>query len=289
MHYAILDYVDRRSLDASAYDGGLYTVTPQHDDYGGCAFNGEMTQLPLTVVQNDNCPTTFPTTPTPEGTQVTFDLVHATSNKLVDPQFTDVNCNGAGTQVTNNAYFAFRSSSNSQLNISIASYTTVPPELASCSGQGIRMTIYDISTCPAAQNYPPPVACVTFTGDGGLPPVSNLQPDHDYLLYFDGLRNTKASFVAAFNGTGVTPPASVLVYPNPVKDLLYVSITAPAAAKYGCSVYDMLGRKTYSSEFDVVAGTKIFHIPFLSWARGVYIVKISDGNGNVVLKKSVVR
>ncbi len=36
MHYAILDYVDRRSPDASAYEGALYTITPQQKTYGSC-------------------------------------------------------------------------------------------------------------------------------------------------------------------------------------------------------------------------------------------------------------
>ena len=290
MHYAILDFVERRSLDASAYEGGLYTVTPQHDEYGSCgAFNAEMTQLPVVTVSNDNCPTSFPSTATPDGTQVTFDLVHATSNKLVDPRYTEVSCNNAGTQVTNNVYYAFRTGSSADLNINISSYTTSPAELASCSGQGIRLAIYEASTCPEAQNFPPPVSCVTFTDNGNLPAIAGLQSNKSYLLYFDGLKNTKASFVATFNGTGVTPQSSVYVYPNPVKDLLFVSITAPAPAKYNCSVYDMLGRRTYTNEFNVAAGANTFNIPFLSWAKGVYIVKITDGNGNVVLKKSVVR
>jgi len=116
-----------------------------------------------------------------------------------------------------------------------------------------------------------------------------LKQDQTYLLYFDGLRNTKASFIATFNGTGVTPQASVFVYPNPVKDLLTVKITATASAKYTCSVYDMLGRRTYTNEFDVLTGSNTFNIPFLLWAQGIYIIKIADGSGNVILKKSVVR
>ena len=47
MHYAILDFVDRRSPDASAYQGVLYTITPQGNTYGNCGlFAGEMSPLP---------------------------------------------------------------------------------------------------------------------------------------------------------------------------------------------------------------------------------------------------
>lgn len=289
MHYAILDYVERRSLDVSAYQGGLYAVTPQHDQYGNCSFPGEMTQLPKITVSNDNCPSSFPTSATPDGTQVTIDLIHATSNKFVDPQYTAVNCNNSGTQVTNNVYYAFRTSNSGTLNIDISSYTTSPAELANCTGQGVKLLLFDVAACPAAQNYPPLMSCITFHGNGALPAITGLPSDHTYLLYFDGIRNTKASFVATFNGTGITPQTSVVVYPNPVKDLLTLRISATTSSKYTCSVYDMLGRKTYSNQFDVVSGTNTFTIPFLLWAKGVYIIKIADGSGNVVLKKSVVR
>jgi hypothetical protein len=133
------------------------------------------------------------------------------------------------------------------------------------------------------------VQCVTFNGDVTLPAITGLQSNQTYLLYFDGLRNTKASFTVTFNGTGVTPQTSVIVYPNPVKDLLTVKITSTSASKYSCSVYDMLGRKTYTNELNVVTGTNTFNIPFLLWAKGVYIIKVADGSGNVVLKKSIVR
>ena len=289
MHYSILNYAERRSLDVSAYQGGLYTVTPQHDQYGNCAFPGEMTQSPHPPVSNDNCPSSFPASTTPDGTQAAIDLVGATSNKLVDPQYTGIDCNNTGTSVTNNAYYVFRTGSSGNLNINISSYVTSPAELADCSGQGVRLALYNVSACPAAQNYPPPVQCITFNGDATLPAITGLQSNQTYLLYFDGLRNTKASFTVTFNGTGVTPQTSVIVYPNPVKDLLTVKITSTSASKYSCSVYDMLGRKTYTNELNVVTGTNTFNIPFLLWAKGVYIIKVADGSGNVVLKKSIVR
>ncbi|HEY6978748.1 MAG TPA: hypothetical protein VH396_20765, partial [Chitinophagaceae bacterium] len=188
MHFAIVNYVDRRSLDISAYQGGLYATTQQHDAFGNCgAFTGEMTQLTHAQISNDNCPSSFPGTATPDGTSADFDLVHATSNKFVDPQFTAINCNSSGTQVTNNAYYAFRTSSTSNglLNISVTGYTTFPTGLSSCSEQGVRMSVYDVSACPAGQSYPQPVNCVTFSGDGNVSGVTGLQPDHAYLFYFD--------------------------------------------------------------------------------------------------------
>jgi hypothetical protein len=209
MHYAITNYVDRRSLDVSAYQGALYTTTKQNNSYGVCsgAFTSEMTPLSYTVISNDNCPSSFPTIATIPGTIVNFDLVHATSNKLTDPQFTAINCGVANGQfVVNNAFYAIKTNAtnNSSLNILISNYKTTPAGQAdTCAGQGVRLAVYDVSSCPAGQNYPQPISCRTFTGNGSLSTITGLSANHNYLLYFDGLRNTKANFSATLNGTAL--------------------------------------------------------------------------------------
>lgn len=289
MHYAILDYIDRRSLDVSAYEGGLYMCEPKHyTDY--CSGDAEMTQLSKITLANDNCPGSFPTEATPDGTSQVFDLVHATSNKLTDPQYTAVTCDGKGTQVTNNAYYAYRTGTQTTLTINIANYVTVPEELASCAGQGVRLAVYDVSTCPDGQNFPAPVGCQTF-GSGGTINISGLAANHDYLLYFDGVRNTKATFTATFNGdSSVVPPtSSIRVYPNPVVDQLTVEITSTASAKYSYAVYDILGRKLYQNEISVTSGIQFPKIPFRMFAPGVYVLKLVSEDGKTVLTKKIVR
>lgn len=209
MHYAITNYVDRRSLDVSAYQGGLYATAKQNNSYGVCsgAFTSEMTPLSYIVIPNDNCPASFPTTATTPGTIVNFDLVHATSNKLSDPQFTAINCGVAnGEFVVDNAFYAIKTNgtTNGSLNILISNYKTTPAGQAdTCTGQGVRLAMYDVSSCPGGQNYPQPIACRTFTGNGSLSSITGLSANHNYLLYFDGLRNTKANFDATLNGTAL--------------------------------------------------------------------------------------
>ncbi len=206
MHYAIINYGNRRSPDNSAYTGVLYTVTPQSNVYGVClSTSGEMSQLAYTVVSNDECPNSFPTLPTPPGTVVNFDLVHATSNKFKDPAFTQVNCQNTGEFVTNNAYYALKTTalSNGTLSIKISNYTTTPAELATCADQGVRLAVYNVSSCPDGQNFPSPVSCATFTGNGTLADITGLLPNQTYLLYFDGLRNTKATFSATLGGSAL--------------------------------------------------------------------------------------
>ncbi|HXL58096.1 MAG TPA: T9SS type A sorting domain-containing protein, partial [Chitinophagaceae bacterium] len=294
MHYSIVDYVDRRSLDASAYQGGLYTTTAQKNNYANCSsFTGEMTQLSYTVIPTDDCPASFPTTATADGTVVNLDLLHTTSNKFIDPQFTAVNCNSTGTQVTNNAYYAFRTNStgNGTLNITVTDYTTTPPKLSSCADQGIRIAVYDVNACPAGQNYPQPLSCATFNTDGIVSGITGLEPDHSYLLYFDGIRNTKATFNVIFNSTGEPPPitGTISLAPNPVKDFLTISLKGTNAGKYQFLVYDILGRLVISQPKDISGGFQTVKLNFSNLASAVYIIKVIAPDGNILTKQKVIK
>lgn len=385
MHYAISNYTARRSPDNSAFSGTTYTLKKQNNIYGSCGlFPSEMTQLTFTTIATDECPVTFPTTATPAGTVVNFDLVHATSNRSKDPKYTGVNCANTGTSVTNNTYFAFRtgSTSNGSLTISITGYTTTPSTLTSCSGQGIRIAVYDVSTCPAGQAFPAPIACRTFAADGPVTSITNLAANHTYLIYFDGIKNTKAVFNATFNGTALPVTISkftgefingknqlniellqavnvknisieksadgvhftaigdlpyttsallgkhtyldaqpfagnnyyrlnvinndgsaeysniillkndakrlVYVYPNPVKDVLNISITATTSARYNCYLYDVSGRLLISKVYNVVEGRQTLQMPFGRMAKGAYTIKVVDADGNIVARQNII-
>jgi hypothetical protein len=385
MHYAIISYVDRRSLDNASYKAGFYTTTKQNNTYGSCGlFASEMTPLSYTVLFNDDCPSTFPIAPTTPGTVVNFDLVHATSNKFVDPQYTAVNCSNTGTQVTNNAYYAFKTSAttNGTLTISISGYVTTPASVASCAGQGVRLAVYNVSSCPTGQTYPQPIACRTFSTNGTLTGITSLLPNHTYLLYFDGLKNTKANFNATLNGSAlplnlsnftgefingknqlyidvlqainiknisveksydgihfselgaVTSSSNwigkhtytdgqpfagnnyyrlrivnndgtfdysniillkndakrlVYIYPNPVKDVLTISVTSLNAARYNYLVYDASGKLLFSGKNQLAQGVQTIAIPFSRVAAGVYVVKVADETGNLIIRKNVVK
>jgi hypothetical protein len=294
MHYAILDYVNRRSPDAAAYQGALYTITPQHNTYGNCTqyglFTEEMTPLAVTPITNDECPSTFPSTELQNNTEILFDLVHATSNKFNDPSFEQVNCKSTGTFVTNNAYYAFMNGTNTTLTLNITNYTLTPASLSSCNGQGIRMALYDVSSCPEGQNYPQPVACSTFSGDGTIT-VKNLETDHRYLLYFDGIRNTKASFSVKFNGDGSGNPSSNTIlktYGNPVSTgTATFEIDNAAGSFYQYALFDITGKLVAADKIMVLQSTQTFKVYTNNLASGVYVIRLMDENGNAVAKSKI--
>jgi hypothetical protein len=292
MHYAILDYVDRRSPDASAYQGALYTITPQHNDYGDCGlFKTEMTPLTTSAISNDDCPSTFPSTVLQDNTTISFDLVHATSNKFVDPSFKQVNCKNTGTPVTNNAYYAFLTGTKKDIELDITNYTTVPADLASCNAQGVLLALYDVQSCPTGQSYPQPVVCSQFSSNS-LIKLSGLEQNHKYLLYFDGIRNTKASFVVTFNSDSShqSPASDINVFPNPVTTIANLQISnATPGSTYEYAVYDAIGKLVLTGKVSVTQSQQTFPIYLISVASGVYFIKLVDENGDKVATKKILK
>jgi hypothetical protein len=291
MHYSVLDYVDRRSPDAAAYQGALYATKQQHNNYGNCGLStSEMTLLSSTPAANDECPSTFPATEIQNNTIANFDLIHATSNKFGDPSFEQVTCNGKGTSVTNNAYYAFLNGVQTALTIDIKDYTTLPAALASCSGQSLRLALYDVQSCPVGQSYPTPTYCSSFSGNGTIT-IGNLQQNHKYLLYFDGVRNTKASFTAVFNSDSTqSSEAIVNVFPNPVVNTnLTIQIINPSGAFYEYALFDAIGKLVSTGKISTPQTFQTYLITMNNVAAGVYFLRLVDDNGNAVLKKKILK
>lgn len=200
MNYAILGGTARKSPDWSAFIGSQYCINPKGLNYGGCGT--EMTPLTAINEAKDECPT-FPVITTPNNTMINFDLVHATSNKNVDPQYTAINCAGTGLGVTNNAYYAILTGSGTTIDMVVSDYTTSPASQIGCATAGVELALYQVSSCPAGQAFPAPVACRTFNADGALATFAGLLPNTSYLLFVDGKNNTKASFNIVLNGTAL--------------------------------------------------------------------------------------
>jgi len=183
------------------------------------------------------------------------------------------------------------SGTKTELTLTISDYTITPPELKSCSGAGVRMAMYDVSSCPQGQNFPQAGVCTNFNGDG-LIKVSGLQENHKYLLYFDGLRNSKASFSVKFNSdsSSETPVAIVTVSPNPVTNgTLTVKIENATGSQYEYALFDMAGKRMTTGKVTVSQSTQTFTIFMKPLAAGVYVLKLTDENGNKVATTKIIR
>lgn len=200
MNFSIVNGVKRSSPDYSAYQGALYTIAPQGNNYG-CAFT-EMTPLSTTVDSKDECPASFPSSALVNGTVVAFDLAHTTSDRLTDPQYTALTCTGTGAAITNNAFYAFKTAGAGTVSITVSGYATTPAAQASCSFAGVEVSLYQVSACPTGQSYPTPVQCNTFNANGVVN-LTGLAASTRYLLMVDGIQNTKSSFSLTFAGASL--------------------------------------------------------------------------------------
>jgi hypothetical protein len=68
---------------------------------------------------------------------------------------------------------------------------------------GVELALYAVSSCPAGQSFPAPVACRTFNGNGALASITGLSTGTTYLLVADGIESTKASFSLTFGGNAL--------------------------------------------------------------------------------------
>jgi len=206
MSAGISDGVRRTSLDYDAIVGAKYLVKPKGNLYGGTCFGSPAAEMTpsydsIITVSNDEIPNVFPSTSLPQGTVVKFDLVNATSNIYTDPQASGVNCSGNIMAITNNAYYAFKTNVyGGKLDLAVSGYTTSPTDLAACNASGIQLSLYQANSAPTAGNFPPPVACRTFNGDSALTGIGGLAPYTSYLLFLEGIDNTKANFSLTFGG-----------------------------------------------------------------------------------------
>jgi hypothetical protein len=183
------------------------------------------------------------------------------------------------------------SGTRTDVTLTVTDYTTTPVALSSCNGQGVRLAVYDVSSCPDGQNYPQPGACLSFNGDRVIT-ISGLQQNHKYLLYFDGLRNTKASFSVKFNSdsSSETPKTIVTVYPNPVVNgTVIVKLENAAGAEYEYALFDMIGKLVTQGRVSVSQSTQTFTIFMESYASGVYFLKLVDENGKEVSTTKILK
>ena len=212
MHFSIAYNQRRISLDYAAKTGGLYLVTPHGYNFGNCVVgDSEMSPVQTIVEAKDDCPSTFPVSTMPVFTKINFDLAHATSNKLVDPAFNQWKKDGTGANVTNNAFYAFKTNeTGGTLVMEILDYATLPTAVAACDvgatgvqATGVKISLYKVPSCPAGGSFPVPIEYQTFKDNGTLPVVSGLSANSTYLVAVDGIQNTKAIFNIEFSGSSL--------------------------------------------------------------------------------------
>ncbi|MEP6674534.1 MAG: T9SS type A sorting domain-containing protein [Ferruginibacter sp.] len=101
------------------------------------------------------------------------------------------------------------------------------------------------------------------------------------LRMVDKDNSSKYSWIRTVRNEGI---ADVAVYPNPVKDVLNVSISADKAGKGSMMITDINGKLIYSNSISVAQGNNNLPVNLNKVAAGAYIIKVQL-NDDVVVKK----
>ncbi len=78
--------------------------------------------------------------------------------------------------------------------------------------------------------------------------------------------------------------AQVLVFPNPVKDVLNISFKDLKSATYSIEVIDNLGKLLYKSNVNITENTKTIHLNMTEYVAGNYFLHISSAQLNKTIK-----
>jgi len=156
--------------------------------------------------------------------------------------------------------------------MTVSGYTTTPAAVASCGTivseavTGVRMVVYQVSSCPTAGSFPTPFACRTVNADGALSDILGLTANTNYLLYLEGLENTKASFSLTMGGS-VLPIKFESFTGNVVGDYNQLKWVIDYSYNVGKLVLEKSGNGTDYSAIDSTDGNDLVPSDFYNDRR----------------------
>ncbi len=127
----------------------------------------------------------------------------------------------------------------------------------------------------------------------GLPGIAVQPPNQNQALHPFGNNDIIHDCIPVTSVVGIkdvqAQPASVSVHPNPVSDMLNVSVNANGAQNIKISITDLTGKMIYSDLMNT-AGTGIFNFSHSvkNFAKGMYLLNI-NADGAVSTSKFVVQ
>lgn len=145
--------------------------------------------------------------------------------------------------------------------------------------------VFEVSqtTWNANDTTPLPGGFQTAFG-GGLVDSSQLQEGVHYYVCKPHAAGGMKGIITVQHHAGVsenTFPGFVFVYPNPVTDILNISISDATIENCSLKLIDITGREYYTSEFRMGAGESKFPIPIKSnnLSSGIYFLLLVSKDG----------
>jgi aminopeptidase N len=79
----------------------------------------------------------------------------------------------------------------------------------------------------------------------------------------------------------------IKLYPNPVKDILFINLKNPVEKKLLAQLFNVAGQLIYQQTFDTPGQDELLQIAFSNYAKGTYILKLDAGNSVHLTKKLI--
>ncbi len=79
----------------------------------------------------------------------------------------------------------------------------------------------------------------------------------------------------------------LLVYPNPVEDLMNISFSNPVAQKITINVFNNMGQQVVAKDLGTISGQRVTTLNTANLATGIYTLAISNGVKNQIVRISV--
>jgi hypothetical protein len=139
---------------------------------------------------------------------------------------------------------------------------------------------------------------VNFTGLGTLDISKGIAGNH---IYVDGspLKGNNFYRLKIIDNDGTfknsqaillrNTAANVALYPNPVKDDLNVSISGLNNDNYTVTITDAAGRKVHLAKYHIAETGASLSIPLKGNAAGVYLVKVSNTQNQVIAESKIIK
>ena len=84
------------------------------------------------------------------------------------------------------------------------------------------------------------------------------------------------------NVVALSVASNARVYPNPVKDQLYINLSSGRAADFTIQLFDLAGRKLYASEQKSITNTTVIYKKEKNINKGMYLLKIINRSTGTV-------
>lgn len=82
--------------------------------------------------------------------------------------------------------------------------------------------------------------------------------------------------------------AELDLYPNPVKEFVYISISQPYPADVILSIHDVTGKQLYSTAYENLSEMRKIYVPVSGFGPGVYLVSLRTAKGKITTQKLII-